>query len=240
MLIGKSVYSFCVLLAVSVPAFCTAIVYNDKASWQTATSGISTVDFEGIAAPGDGNFTPYDTPSGVTINGVNFIGYNPCVNCDALAVISPTLGGFYDFGFGSELLWSYFSSGSVPYLQVTLPQPVTSVGLNLMTHGGSSSYNVALNNLNFTYSSASTNGWPNNAFFGITSDTSFTTIAFQLPSSATFVIPVIDNFSYGTAGTAQQTPADTPEICTFLMIASGLIGLAFWGKRFRIRFEQAA
>jgi hypothetical protein len=75
-----------------------------------------------------------------------------------------------------------------------------------------------------------TQAWPGQTFFGITSDTPITSIAFSLGPESSGTTPYIDNFSY--AGTLSQgDTSDSPELCTFLLIASGLIGMALIGRR---------
>jgi len=227
MLSLKSLYLSCALAALStVPAFATTVVYTNQVAFQNATAGLTSIGFEGIANPGQ--TVHYANTTGLVINGVNFLAYNGATSTD-FNVINPTPGSFFDYSSGSELYWTAASMNPfIPYLKITLPQAVTSASLDLMSFGGSNvAYNVALNDLNFLYSSTPTIGYPTRTFFGITSDVAFTSIAFQLPANG--VTPLVDNFAFGTTSSSSST--ETPEACTFLLIASGLISIAKWGRR---------
>lgn len=221
----KSLYLSCALAALSmVPAFATTVIYTDKPTWLAASSGLTTIGFDGIATtPGSG----VSSTTGLVINGVSFMAYSSATTT-ASTVVNPAAGSFYDYSSGSELYWNAASTNLfIPYLKVTLPAAVTSASIDLMSFGGSNvAYTVALNDLNFLYSSAPTIGYPTRTFFGITSNTPFTSIAFQL--SANGVTPVVDNFAFGTTS---SSTTETPEACTFLLIASGLISIAKWGRR---------
>ena len=48
------------------------ITYTSRATWTANSSGVSNIDFEGIAASG----TAFSTPAGITLSSVNFEGYN--------------------------------------------------------------------------------------------------------------------------------------------------------------------
>jgi hypothetical protein len=223
----KSLYLSCALAALStVPAFATTVIYTDKVTWQNASAGLTSIGFDGIATTGQ--TVNYANSTGLVINGVNFVAYNGTTSTD-FNIINPTPGSYFDYSSGAELYWTPSSINPfIPYLKVTLPQAVTSASLDLMSFGGSNvAYNVALNDLNFLYSSTPTIGYPTRTFFGITSDVPFTSIAFQLPANG--VTPLVDNFSFGTTSSSSST--ETPEACTFLLIASGLISIARWGRR---------
>jgi len=222
----KSVYLSCALVAFStVPAFATTVVYTNQATWQAASAGLTTIGFDGIAAT-PGTTVKYTT--GLVLAGATFQAYTSPTTTD-FAIYNPTLGGFWDYSAGSELYWTANNTVNpvIPYLKVTLPQAVTSASIDLMSFGASNvAYKVALNDLNFLYSSAPTIGYPTRTFFGITSDVPFTSIAFQLSANGT--TPFVDNFSFGTTS---SSTTETPEACTFLLIASGLISIARWGRR---------
>lgn len=242
----RSTYLSCALLALSsIPAVCTPVIYADQTSWLNATTVVSTIGFDGVNTNA-GTILANTDSTGLFIGGIDFFG-STSSGGNSLGIADPSAGQLYwDFGTGSLLDWDQFpsSTGFIPSLTITLPQAVTSFGLNVMSNGGSGvNFNVTVNSV--MYSAAPTIGWtstsptsPHNAFFGFTSDTAFTTIVLQLPSGATYVTPIIDNFAYGTAGTVvgdppPPPPGDTPEPATFLSISSGLIGLAVMARRFR-------
>jgi hypothetical protein len=229
---------FCASLALAAsPAFCTVITYADRTNWQNATTGDSTIDFEGLA--GLGLQTDYNNTTGLVVNGVEFVGWTGPSTGD-LHVKNPTPGQmFYDYGSGAELYWAqYGGSGFVPYLQIILPQNVTAVGLDLMTGAPGLNFLLGLSNLNFAYSSAATPGFPGHVFLGLTSDTPFNTFYVQMPGQ--FVLPFADNFSYGSTLAQDPPPPDAPEAATFLMIAGGLIFMGRHQKRIRRMVVQMA
>ncbi len=222
MLAVKTTCMFCAFTALLVtPAFCTVITFNSQTAWQSATTGDTTVNFNGITAVGtQAEFDNSDASMGLVIGGVDFEAMTSATTYDE-HVLNPTPGQqYYDYGVGSDLYWNAYTSGTYPYLAITLPQAVTAVGLDVMTGGPGNIFYVGLNNLTFAYSSAATTGWPNVTFFGLTSDTPFTTLYIQMPGGNT---PFIGPVSYGTEGSGD--PAATPEVATFLMIATGLIAL---------------
>jgi len=239
MLAVKTTCMFCAFTALLVtPAFCTVITFNSQSAWQTATTGDSTpIGFENLALT-PGSQQDYSTTTGLVISGVEFIGWASSTTAQ-LHVINPTANQqYYDYGTGSILYWAADNgvTGAYPYLEVILPQAVNAVGMNIMA-GAGGVFQAGLNNAVFTYTSGATTGWPTPNFFGLTSDTAFTTFYLQLPGGNT---PFIDNFSYGseqTQGGGGDPPA-TPEVATFLMIATGLIALGK-GRRF-LRHAVAA
>src|ERR1700735_5477918 len=85
-----------------VPAYSTTITtYSDPASWQAATSaGYQTVTFEGLTPPGTQTF--YNGPTGLTVSGVDFIGYNSAGTSD-IQVIDTSAISFYNDGTGGAV-----------------------------------------------------------------------------------------------------------------------------------------
>jgi hypothetical protein len=91
-----------------------------------------------------------------------------------------------------------------------------------------------LNGTSTVYTSTATLQWsypnPTRAFFGFTSDSPITQLILGLPSSASGVDPLIDNFRFGNTASA---PTDTPEACTLLLIGAGLVGMRLFRRRLR-------
>jgi hypothetical protein len=219
MLCLRSARLSCALLALSIaPGFATVVQFNDITAWQNATAaGFTTITFEGIV--------PQQFTTGFTIgDGTTFGGVNHPVWVDNLP----------EFGSGKVLRGpTCCSSGGI---LITLPSSnsFTSVGFNIMTYDvGGISFIATLNNLSTQYTSP-TLAWPTVAFFGFTTtaDTPITNILLSLlPPSASGDYPLIDNFRYGT--TAAAPPADTPEVCTLLLIGLGLTGMSVFRRRLR-------
>lgn len=225
----RSTCLFCVLLALcAVPAFCSIVTYPDEGSWSNAVSGASTITFDNLA---DLNSSAGTYTTGL-LNDPTFLG------TEVQGGDSEPYLALFDDGSVTALMWAAVGDEtSSPMLQVTFPLPVSAFSLDLTTTFGAATYTVVVNgNTVFNDSSTSTQGLPGQTFFGVTSsDTPITSITFSLsPSDSNGATPLIDNFSY--AGTLSQSDADdSPEVCTFLLIASGLIGMALIAKRVRGR-----
>jgi hypothetical protein len=231
----RYIYLSCALLALSaIPAFCTPVFYTSQSAWLTAVSSPTTLTFDGTGSA-VGNYstaagftTGLALPDDPTFVGTEVVGGTAGYS---LSIVNSTLSQYYNFGSGNSLWWAaYGGLTSSSALQVTFPTAVNAFSVDLMTYSGSGlAYTVELNNNpSLVYTASPTQGWPNQTFFGMTSDTPITSIEFSLPIGAS-ATPLIDNFSYGAA----QSQPQTPELCTFLLIASGLIGMALVGRRVR-------
>jgi len=222
----RSLGSFVVvaLAAMAGPLYCTTITtYNSLAGWQTAESTTQTIDFSGLP----GSMTFYS--SGLTLGGVQFIGYSGQTSLGEM----DTTSWFPGFGLSNAAFM--LMSGPSSDIHIILPAAVTAVGFNLLTSNGGLPYTINLNdlqsNLLGTYTQA-TSGAPPVAFFGATSDTPIATIDLSLQgpgSGGTYAF--VDNVSYGTATTQTSDVSDTPEAATFLLIGSGLVGLGIIRRR---------
>lgn len=202
-----------VLLAVAcilTPAYSATITtYSTLADWQAIVSDSQLIDFEGLA-PAGGN-TGY--PSGLTVNGVEFIG------------LSGTTFGVWDtnnnsaFNFGSnEAAYAFATS---PDVQITLPAGVTAFGIDLFSAVAPVTYKVSFLGNQYTVPTYSK---PTRAFFGAKSDTAISTVELTLQGSNPNYYSFFDNFRF-----------DVPEANTYLLIGSGLVGLALLKRRMNRR-----
>jgi hypothetical protein len=159
------------------------IQFNNLASFQANTTGLTTIDFEGLA-PVQGSIA---YPTGLTTQGVNFTGSS------GLYVVEPAVSpANYNWGSGATLS----AQPSPRSISVNLPSGVTAVGSEIMsfdnyaspfTIGLSTGETFNLNSLNY----------PNRQFVGFTSDTPITSISFLANGGVT----QLDNFRFGTANT---------------------------------------
>jgi hypothetical protein len=224
-----SILSFGVALALA-PAYSTTITtYSDPVSWAAATSaGYQTVTFTGLApSGGDAN---YNTPSGVTSSGVEFIGYSSA-GVSGIAVVDTSAFSWYDDGTGDALIEAASPSSSsspLPYINIVLPANVTALGMDLWTtNNPAMSYSITVAGNTYT---VPTVGGNTETFWGITSDTPITSLQLDVPAAtpSSSTNALLDNFSFGAAELSAA-----PEAGTYLLIGSGLIGLVILRKRLK-------
>jgi hypothetical protein len=209
------------LLAVNPAHSATITTYTDPNAWAAAATAQNTVTFEGLA-PTNGA-TLYTGATGVTTSGVEFIGYTS-TGSSWIEVVDTNFNTFYNFGSNDALLQDMDrpnSSSPLPYIQIVLPAGVTAFGLDLFTVSpNSENFQITVAGTNYT---VPTDARPTEQFWGVTSDTAISAINLTLLGTAfngsTYAL--LDNFSFGTADLSQA-----PEAGTFLLIGSGLIGIA--------------
>jgi hypothetical protein len=202
-------------LGVMVTPACSSTIttYSDSASWLAATSGVQTDNFEGLAPAG--SYTTY--PGGIFQNGVEFIGIT------GTTLVADTVSGPFSWAnYGTSEAGFVSGSGGVT---ITLPTPVTAFSINLFASPAGTIYTVSTLSTPFTVPTFSA---PTPAFFGVTSDTSFSTVNLQVPAGTTYAI--FDNFQWGTAQAGQDL-GDVPEAGTFLLIGTGLMGFAIFRRK---------
>ncbi len=211
-----------------VPAYSTTITtYSSLSAWTAATSaGYQTVTFEGLAP--SGSSSDYYSATGVTSDGVEFIGYSYTGASD-VQVVDTSAFSWYDWGTGDALLQtlSRLNAGSpLPYVNIVLPANITSLGLDLFTTSPQAlSYTITVAGNQYT---VPTFTQPTLAFWGITSDTPISSLQLTLAGTTynSASNELLDNFSFGAS---DLTAA--PEAGTYLLIGSGLIGFVVLRKR---------
>jgi hypothetical protein len=221
----------------ATPAYSVTITtYSNLASWEAASSGQQEITFAGLAPAG--SETTYNTSTGVTQNGVEFIGYTATPGSYDIVVLDTTASQwsqFYNYGTGDALdlnLDRPNAGSALPYIQISLPTPVTAFGMDLFTASPSAlSYTITVAGTPYTVPTNAASGTPPSTpvFWGVTSDTGISTITLTLQgttfngSSQAF----LGDFQFGAADDMSQAP----EAATFLLIGSGLIGLVALKKR---------
>jgi len=211
-----------------VPAYSTTITtYTNSATWQAATSaGYQTVTFEGLTPPATA--TNYYSATGVTADGVNFIGYSTTGSSD-IQVVDTSAFSWYNWGTGDALLQGLSrpnAGAPLPYVNIVLPANITSLGMDLFTTSPQAlNYTITVAGNQYTVPTFSQ---PTLAFWGITSDTPITSLQLTLAGTTWNggSNELIDNFSFGAS---DLTAA--PEAGTYLLIGSGLIGFVLLRKR---------
>src|ERR1700742_1115245 len=96
----------CIALAWHVPTLdAGVIVFTDKTAFLAATSSTTSFDFTGIAPPG--GFANFDTQDGLTVDSVNFTGFElGCLvgRCAPLYALAVTNQSGPDFGVPAVLV----------------------------------------------------------------------------------------------------------------------------------------
>jgi hypothetical protein len=230
------------LALIVAPAFAVTITtYSNPTTWAAASSGVQLDNFAGLAPAGGS--TSYTTSSGVTENGVEFIGYTSTAGTYDLMVIDTTASQWsqwYNYGTGDAAAINMDrpnSGSSLPYIQISLPTPVTAFGMDLFTASPSAvSYTITVAGTPYTVATNPASGTPPSTpvFWGVTSDTGISTITLTLQNTvyngSTYAF--LGNFEFGTA---TANTAQAPEAATFLLIGSGLIGIIALKKRINPR-----
>jgi PEP-CTERM motif len=187
--------------------------YTSQSAFSAATSGLTTLTFDGIAPAG--GFNSYGVGplvlSGVTITG----------NGSMFVIDQSYYGSAYS---GGGYLNSDYAANGVDEVVFALPAPVTAVGFNYGgLLGGPVTFDVTLDAMgpfSFTTSQSIT-GTSSLDFLGITSTTAFSTVVVDMPDFVNY--NAIDNFQFGSS-----TP--TPEPASLVLFGAGVLAI---GKRIR-------
>jgi hypothetical protein len=179
-----------IAIAVGIATTAQAVTtqFTDLATFNANTTGIQTIDFEGLAAPG--SYINYYS-SGLTINSVNFS------SAQVQTVYDPGYFPPLDFGSGAILV-------GINSITVTLPSGITAVGSDIMTYtpyGGS--FGIILSTGESF--SANTLSYPDRQFVGFISTTDIASIVFTTGASNA----ILDNFRFGT-GSNNATSVPEP------------------------------
>jgi hypothetical protein len=195
------------------PAYCVTITtYSSSASWLAATTGDQEDSLSGLA-PAE-SYTMY--AGGFSQDSVQYIGLS-----GSIFVADTTSGPFS---------WANFGTGEAGFITgtniiaITVPTAVTAFGINLWSSPFGQTYTVSTLS---TPSTVPTSSTAPPTFFGVTSDTPFTTVDVQAQAGTTYAI--FDNFQWGTA----DVGSPVPEAGTFLLIGTGLLGIAAFRRKTR-------
>src|SRR5580658_9945714 len=200
-------------MTVLIAASCIAqadTVYTSQAAWDAAVSGVSTINFEGIApTSGYANETPSFVQGGDTF------GIGPSAPAgSALFVIGDNF-----YGYGYAVVSSQAASGTLD-LEVTLPSAVTAVAFDYIVGTGPVTI-TASDGLNQVEPAPGAGN--NYLFFGVTDPGGITSLDITQAYSAASQAINLKDFSSATAN-----PSTVPEPSSLLVssaLLAGLLGL---------------
>lgn len=205
------------LTLLAAPAGATPVLYPTQSAWAAALSNVVTSAF--TAEADAAIYKSYSTAGGLTVAGVNFIGYTGSLGEYNLKVYNPAYDSQYDRGSGPSLGGGY----SPGYILATLPAGgVAALAFNFATVTRNQSVTILLSSGDsYTITSPADSTMK---FFGITSPTPITSVQISAANSLTMV----DNFAYGE---------ETSEPAAILLGATGLAGI--WLARRLRRYSTA-
>ena len=207
-----------VILAAASSARAASITYTDRTSFLTAAGAVSTIDFEGVLAPGVG-FEQIFPPDGFTRQGVNF-NVGVAGGNSLLYVIE---AGFY---YSTAVLSFQQSPTPVDSLVVTLPAPTTAFGADFGAFEGNG-WTFSLSNGDvLTGTAPALDGL---AFFGVTSTTPFNSLVISSSNG-------VDNIDNVTVGAAVAS-ASVPEPASLTLICTGIAAGLARGRRHGTRLD---
>lgn len=217
------------------PAYAATVTFTDAVAWGAASSGSTTIDFSTLAPAG--SFKDYSTSTGLSLSGVNFLGFLSPTAFQLGVFDSQYASPFFNFGGGAELKgpgYDSMNASFTPYIHVVLPGNVTSIAANLATVSPNGlTYSIKLSD-GETFSSA-TGARPATTFFGLTTTAPISYVDFALSdaSAGNGTSGLIKNFQFATTVSGGTPPPDVPEAATLILIGTGL--MAFRGlKKYKV------
>lgn len=200
------------VLAVSGLASAGTVTYTNQSAFSAATSGLTTLTFDGIAPAN--SFVSYGTGP-LVLSGVSITGNGSMFVIDQ---------GYYGSAYsGGGYLNSDYAANGVNELTFVLPGPTTAVGFNYGgLFGGPVTFDVTLDAMGpFSFTTSQSIAGSSLDFLGITSTTAFSTVVVDMPDGSLY--NAVDNFQFGSS-------TATPEPASFMLLGVGVLAI---GKRIR-------
>lgn len=201
------------LLGAGVVAQASVVTFSDRSTWLAASTGVTTIAFEGLAAPG--TFVEYPTPPGLTLDGVTF-DTDPAT---LLYVVDPAYFPNYSRGSGANLDWQIGTTFPTT-LATTLPPGTSAFGADFFSLVNSSSLLLTLSTGESFLIPAPGNG-DGMSFFGVTSSSSVSWMTVTQAPGELEPYYGLDNFSFGVAG----EPGAVPEPSAVVLLGAGLLAV---------------
>jgi hypothetical protein len=198
-----------VLLAPAAAADAAVLTFSSQSAFAAAAPGLPTIDFEGIAP--DVSFV--FIPGTLSLGGATFATNTP-VSDGFLFVIGPDL-----YYVANSVLSFQQSSTGVDSLLITFASPVTAFGA-LFGQFSTQTLSVTLSTGDSTSVVAA--ALPDLAFFGLVSDTPFSSLVLTGPAIDVYNL---DDVQFG------RTPTPVPEPASIALAAFGLAAATLRRRR---------
>ncbi len=220
------------ILITSLPAEASLIAFTDRPAFDTATTGVTTLTFEGVV-PTD-SAQDFPNPAGLTADGITF-------KTSGTGPLGPGFVSVYGAGFaagqsavfntgtGAILIWAPPDQPGTAFLDVLLPPSKTAFAADIWAQGpfvttvraivnsGEATENFDMNTVDR----------PTPHFFGVASDANtILLVRFAIPTGQVGLI--VDNVSVGTADGSTNP---IPEPGTMTLLLAGLVGITIRKRR---------
>ena len=202
------------------------VTFNDRATFSAHTTSLTTIDFGGIAP--SHSFVNFNTPQGLTLSGINFVGINAPTSLVLLVVDGQFPFIAYTGRGGQVASLESPVTGANSGIQVNLPGGINAVGMDLFTvitgsgqGTDTDTVRISIGAQTFQVPTVTTSVGNGRVFFGFDSDTPVS--SFIISATGNQAVADVVNFTFGVA-------APVPLPAAVWLFGSSLVGLLGWAR----------